>query len=346
MTVEEMDVLMLHQFHGPHPAHRVFGEAVGADYRHFETGDQIGGEEANLGSMLARLRTALDLDEYDVVIGEGTIPIYTLLFYKVFNNTQADVIPLIADETFLKIRTQKTHHLWKELLSHVFDTTLTGGIAVGSLARSWAAQYLRVPFEIVHPGIDASKYELLDGVKDDYDVGEQPTVLHVGTVSDREAVAKKNVLLLARTVSRQDVWQLHLVGAGHDEREYAILPDVHATGYLDELSAFAQEFASADVYVQPSNGDAFPVASLEAMLAGLPTIVSTMTGTRELVEPVDSNLVCEPTERGVQEAIEYVLSLESVEREEIGSRLRSSVEELTEQRQAERFKRSVESLLS
>lgn len=346
MTIEEMDVLLLHQFHQPHPAHRVFADAVGADYRHFETGEQIGGEKANLGSMFARLQTAFDLDEYDLVVGEGTIPTYTLLFYKALNNPQAAVVPLIADETFLKIRAQKSHHLWKGVLSHVFDATLTGAIAVGSLAQSWAAPYLSIPFEVVHPCIDASKYELLHGVKEGYDVSDRPTILHAGTVSDREAVVKKNVPTLARTVAGQDGWQLRLVGAGHDERKYATLPDVHATGYVEDLSTFAEEFATADVYVQPSNGDAFPVASLEAMLAGLPTIVSTRTGTREIVEPIDSNLVCEPSEQGVRAAIQYVLSLEPTEREEIGGRLRSSVEELTEQRQAERFKHSVESLLS
>lgn len=346
MTVADMNVLMLHQFHQPHPAHRVFGDAVGADYRHFETGEPVGGEEANPGSMLARLRTALDLEGYDVVIGEGTIPAYTLLFYKALNNPQAAVVPLIADETFLKIRGQRTHHVWKGLLSHVFEAGLTGAIAVGSLARSWAAPYLRVPFEVVYPCIDDSKYELLYGVKESYDVGDRATVLHAGTVSDREAVAKKNVSLLARTVAQRDGWELRLVGAGHDEREYATLPDVHATGYVEDPSAFAHEFASADVYVQPSNGDAFPVASLEAMLAGLPTVVSTRTGTRELVEPVDPTLVCEPNERGVRDAIRYVLSLAPTERKDIGRRLRSAVEELTEQRQAERFERSLRSLLS
>jgi len=43
------DVLVLHQFHEPHHAHRVFGDAVDADYRHFETGNEIGGPE-NLDS--------------------------------------------------------------------------------------------------------------------------------------------------------------------------------------------------------------------------------------------------------------------------------------------------------
>ena len=129
-------VLMLHQFHQPHSAHRVFGDAVGADYYHFETGQPIGGPEKNLNSMVARLCNAVSLDTYDVVIGEGTTPIYTLFYYKLFNNPRANVIPLIADETFMKIRSQRTHHVWKYLLSKPMNATMSGSVVVGDLCQS------------------------------------------------------------------------------------------------------------------------------------------------------------------------------------------------------------------
>ncbi len=356
---------MLHQFHQPHHAHRVFGDAVGADYRHFETGAEIGGPEANLDSMLARLRTAVDLESYDVVIGEGTTPIYTLLFYKLLNRWDARVVPLIADETFLKIRDQRTRHLWRHALGPVMSHVVSGAIAVGDLARSWARDYLDVPFEIVHPPIADAKYDALEPIgrglesvgsgSEEADAATasprtdgagtersaEPTrILHAGTVSDRAAVAKKNVDLLARVVASRSDWELRLLGSGHDEFAYSDLPGVEAIGYL-ELEAFASEFATADVYVQPSSGDAFPVASLEAMLAGLPTVVSTGTGTREIVEDVDPLLVRAPTARDIRWGIEYAQSLSPAERRERGAALRARVEPLTEERQAAAFRRAL-----
>ncbi len=378
---------MLHQFHQPHHAHRVFGDAVDADYRHFETGAEIGGPEANLDSMLARLQTAVDLESYDVVIGEGTTPIYTLLFYKLFNRWDARVVPLIADETFLKIRDQHTHRVWRHVLGPVMSRAVSGAIAVGDRARSWASRYLAVPFEIVHPPIADAKYEALEPIgrrvcsaadrvdresdaaatrTDGSGVGgatdesgpdpgatgsdssatgkgsrSEPTrILHAGTVSDRTAVAKKNVDLLARVVASRSDWTLRLLGSGHDQFDYSGHSGVEAPGYL-ELADFAAEFAAADVYVQASSGDAFPVATLEAMLAGLPTVVSTETGTRELVEDVDPLLVRAPTARDVRWGIEYARSLTADERRERGAALRERVTPLTESNQATEFRRAV-----
>ncbi len=374
---------MLHQFHRPHHAHRVFGDAVDADYRHFERGAEIGGPEANLDSMLARLRTAVDLEAYDVVIGEGTTPIYTLLFYKLLNRWDARVVPLIADETFLTIRSQHTHRVWRHVLGPVMSRAVSGAIAVGDLARSWASRYLAVPFEIVHPPIADAKYDALEPIgcrigssvdrvgrePDDAAAtrtngsgvaagpvadesgtdcavtgsnarGESVRILHAGTVSDRAAVAKKNVDLLARVVGARPDWTLRLLGSGHDQFDYSGCSGVETPGYL-ELEDFAAEFAAADVYVQPSSGDAFPVASLEAMLAGLPTVVSTETGTRELVEAVDPLLVRAPTARDVRWGIEYASSLSADERRERGDALRERVKPLTESNQAAAFRRAM-----
>lgn len=339
-------VLMLHQFHQPHPAHRVFGDAVGAEYYHFETGEPIGGPEANLNSMLARLRNAISLDSYDVVIGEGTTPIYTLLFYKLLNTPSADVIPLFADETFMKIRHQRTHHIWRHLLSKPMSAAMSGSIVVGELCQSWASKYLDIPFEVVHPPIAQSKYDLLEDVSPAYEIDDTMRILHAGTVSDRAAVRKKNSDVLAEAVSQREDWGLTLLGSGHTEYEYSGLRGVSAPGYLETLSAFTEEFSRAHVYVQPSTGDAFPVASLEGMLAGLPTVVSEGTGTKEIVEAVDPNLVCPPTVAGVQQALDYVRSLSSEERRARGMRLRKRVSDLTEQNQGARFASAIERLTS
>ena len=48
---------------------------------------------------------------------------------------------------------------------------------------------------------------------------------------------------------------------------------------------------SSSLYVHLGRGDAFPVSSMEAMLAGLPTIVSNQTGTKEIVKIVNKNLI-------------------------------------------------------
>lgn len=339
-------VLMLHQFHQPHPAHRVFGDAVNANYRHFETGESIGRAEENRDSMIDRLTNAISLEEYDVVIGEGTTPIYTLLFYKAFNNWDADVVPLIADETFLRISEQQTRHLWRHGVGQIISKTMSGTIAVSRLCREWASPYLDTEYHIVHPPIDTNKHRLLKGVNCSYEWNDSPRILHAGTVSDEIAVKKKNVDLLSHVVSGTGDWQLRLLGKGHDQFDYSSLSDVKALGYLEELTAFATEFERADIFVQPSSGDAFPVASLEAMLAGVPTIVSEKTGTKEVVESIDPNLVREPTYEDIRAGIEYVVGLNSSERKQIGKGLSQQVTDLTERNQADCFRNALQKIIS
>lgn len=337
---------MLHQFHQPHPAHQVFGDAVDADYRHFETGNPIGGAEENIESMLGRLTNAISLEEYDIVIGEGTTPIYTLLFYKVFNNWDTDVVPLIADETFLRISQQQTHYLWQNGIGQIMSELVSGVIAVSQLCESWANRYLDSEYHIVHPSIDKQKHGLLKDINQSYEVDSSAKVLHAGSVTDRFAVEKKNVDGLSKVVGERDDWQLRLLGKGHGEFDYSSLPSVTTVGYLEDLSEFAEEYRRADIFVQPSSGDAFPVASLEAMLAGIPTIVSEKTGTKEIVEGVDSNLVCDSSDTGIQSSIEYAIGLSVSERRRIGQELRSQVVGLTEHNQSKHFRRALTQITS
>lgn len=337
---------MLHQFHQPHPAHQVFGDAVDADYRHFETGNPIGGAEENIGSMLSRLTNAISLEEYDIVIGEGTTPIYTLLFYKVLNNWNTDIVPLIADETFLRISQQQTHYLWQNGIGQIMSELVSGVIAVSQLCESWASKYLDSEYYIVHPSIDKQKHSLLKDVNQSYEVDSSTKILHAGSVTDGLAVEKKNVDGLSKVVSERDDWQLRLLGKCHGEFDYSSLPGVTAVGYLEDLSEFAEEYRRADIFVQPSSGDAFPVASLEAMLAGIPTIVSEKTGTKEIVEGVDSNLVCDSSDTGIQSSIEYAIGLSVSERGRIGQELRNQVIELTEYNQSKHFRRALTQITS
>lgn len=335
------DVLMLYQFYDPHPAHKVFGDAVNAEYRHFETGAETGIKHENPGNMLARLKTAVDLDTYDIVIGEGTTTLYTLLFYKLAKRGGPQVVPLIADETFTLIQDQWTHHLWKNVLGPIMDSVIAGGIAVSELAKNWAQQYLSSPFSIVHPSISNTKYELLQGAKSDYTITGDIDALHTGTVARSGGMAKKNVSTLANAVGDEDGIHLNLIGKGHSDWGYAGPQNITDHGYIKILDDFMDQYREADVYVQPSVGDAFPVASLEAMLAGLPTIVTTDTGTKEIVESVDSHLVRSPTQEGIKAGINYVANLSEQDREQIGTALRDHVAQLTEDNQGSIFRREL-----
>ncbi|HWA60563.1 MAG TPA: glycosyltransferase, partial [Caulobacteraceae bacterium] len=62
------------------------------------------------------------------------------------------------------------------------------------------------------------------------------------------------------------------------------VPDGIFTGFLDGAD-LARAYASADLFLVPSDTETFGNVTLEAMASGLPTVCADATGSRSLVEP-------------------------------------------------------------
>lgn len=121
---------------------------------------------------------------------------------------------------------------------------------------------------------------------------ERPALLYVGRVS-----REKGLALLPRLQdvlrSRRFAHQLVVVGEGPMQRELAdACPDAVFTGPLGRDSV-AEAFASADVFVFPSETDTAGNVVLEAQSAGLPVIVSSRGGPKENLWHGLSGMVCE-----------------------------------------------------
>jgi glycosyltransferase involved in cell wall biosynthesis len=88
-----------------------------------------------------------------------------------------------------------------------------------------------------------------------------------------------------------------LVGTGDAEAELRALAAelgvaerVHFAGYVPR-ERIAERYAAADVFVLPSAAEGMSVATLEAMAAGLPTVVTRTGGVAELVAEGQSGLL-------------------------------------------------------
>jgi glycosyltransferase involved in cell wall biosynthesis len=94
-------------------------------------------------------------------------------------------------------------------------------------------------------------------------------------------------------------WELHVYGAGPDEQ--ALRQQARDLG-LDDTAIFRgmttnidAALASGSIYALPSREEGFPIAVMEAMAYGLPTVAfDCAPGIRELLEDEVSGLVVNP----------------------------------------------------
>jgi glycosyltransferase involved in cell wall biosynthesis len=138
-----------------------------------------------------------------------------------------------------------------------------------------------------------------------------------------------------------------IVGGQHEEhygdRYYRHLVSSYAdlrgrTSYCGEVRAteVTTYLASADVFVLPSRAEGMPNALIEAMAAGLPSVVSDIPAHRELIEDGVNGFLA-PDVRRFTEAIRRLLDDRELRRR-VGSRAARFVREhLTIQRSAERY---------
>ncbi|WP_339102589.1 glycosyltransferase family 4 protein [Haloterrigena salinisoli] len=331
------DRCLLYQNSDAHPAHRVFADAVGADRRHFETGrpPESGG---NTERIVDRLRTAGTLPAYDTVIAEGSAPLQTGLAYKL-RHPGTTLVYLAADETFYTLAERPTRYLWQGL-KPLSSRLLDGVIAVGRDAYRWGRPYLGdVPVAYVRPPIGDAKYERLASLSPN-SPRDPFTILSAGEAKPANGYDRlaRAVGRFARTVDA-DV-RLVVLGEGHEAEGYADRSHVLTPGFVD-LDTFADWFGRASVYVQSSRGDAFPVAALEGILSGTPTVVTEATGVRELLP---ERQVIPPTEAGLLAGLRDVFERSPAEREAAASEQRDLVSDLTESNQGKRFGAALEAL--
>jgi glycosyltransferase involved in cell wall biosynthesis len=115
--------------------------------------------------------------------------------------------------------------------------------------------------------------------------------------------------------------------------------------FYEDVRDLVPYLRGAALYIQCGRGDAFAVAVLEAMLAGLPAVVSDLTGAREAVAEVASWLVVPSDGDAVAAAVERYLALSLAEREALSRRARAVAAGFSEERALEAVRRGFEGLL-
>jgi glycosyltransferase involved in cell wall biosynthesis len=337
-----MNVLFIYA--GMHPAHKPFVDAVNADVYPAYCSNVNG-----FRRFVEAFRMAKKCPDYDVYLLEGGMPMFPMYIRKRIYRKDGIVVGLLADETFINLVERQPHYSFTETLIHRLSANvLDAAIAVSPFVKSYAEKVLNVPIEVVKPAIPEESYYNLGKVKPDL---EAKVIVSVG--QPRFSIGM-DVLVEQFRIARKEIPDLELwiVGKGHP-KEYERIEGVKVLGYVEDLS---EVFENASLFVHAGRCSAYPVATLEAMRAGLPVVVSNMTGTKEIVERVEEEFKKElgfnygdikfvqPLDR-IAKAILAYYSLDVEARRLLSKKYRKKSEEFGPGKRAKQFKEVFEELV-
>lgn len=341
MDLDRTNVVMLCT--DPHPAHRGFAEAIGAecvDFRHRSAGPAA-------GTLLEDVVNGLTYPDADVYLVEGSRPLYAALLAR--ERRDAKLVYLCADHGLYELGRGdfEGSSFGKSLVGRfgvpVVQAVARRGIDAVVAVSEFAAEFTRpfvdtgTPIRVAHPYVQPGTYDQLRDVSPSLD---GTTVV---TVARGDRYKGVDMLVDAWPAVRETHPDatLHVVGQGHPE-EYEATAGVRVRGFVEDLPAALSEAA---LYVQPSRMDTFPVATLEAMCAGLPPLVTRTTGTRSEAGPIDDSLVVEPDSSALAAGVTRYLERPIADRRDLSRRARDRGSAFDETTQTDAFEQAFRSLL-
>lgn len=299
-------------YYGPHPVHRAFAETIDAEFRYYH---QIDLATKTVNSFV----NGILLPEYKVYLTEGGAPMVPAAIAKILGKRGIN-INLLGDHTFLMIEytPDEMRHIYHPLVNFVHDISskyIDGGIAVSKMIKECVEKRLKVPIKIAYPFIEPNLYSELKKVTPNFSVNN---IISIGNgIFDKGMDLLLDAFLIVKNEIKDA--NLFLIGNNHP-KEWSKYDGVHVEGYVKDLIPY---FSQSSLYVQASRADAFPVASLEAMRAGIPTIVTEKTGTKEIIEQIDKNLVAPVDAKVLADKILDYFSMSKTEKIRISNQVRS-----------------------
>lgn len=326
-------------YYAPHPAHKNFAEAIDADFYPLLP-DESRPHSNGLVRMLEYVRSGMHFPRgYDNYLLEGGRTLVSAATFGLLND-DSNIILLNADETFVNIVEDLGHYGFGESYVHrlclkYIDGLMNVGEFVGKYAREAG---LSVPAKTVYPSVSESNYSKLSRTN--------PAIGSKNIVS--VAVGKPSVGfdILVEAFSRiresHPSSELHIAGRDHPSA-WNDRDGVTVHGWVKSLPGF---FKQGELSVHPGRSECFPVATLEPLCAGIPSVVSEMVGTKEVMGEIDEHLVTEVDITAVSRAIDWYFNQPESYREDMSNTASQLSKQFTEENCADRFRRQFEALVS
>jgi len=324
-------ILFVH-FQKPHPAHEGFAKAINADFLYYD--------RFNIKIRPKTFRFFINgifMPKYDVYLCEGGDPLIPVVSKKLFSS-RGKVIELIADETYimmtLGIPIKSRHH---NFIFKIISSRIDGAIAVSEFVKEEARKILECPIKVAYPYIEENMYEKLGHIYPDL---EGHNIISVAYSHSKNGM---DILVDAFKIVKKETpdAELWIIGKGYPEK-WNEIEGIHVTGFVDDLLPFLKK---ASLFVLVGRGQTFPVSTLESLRAGLPTIVSKYTGTKEVVGHLGREFVREINADDVAKGIIKYFDLSIEKKRKLSKQAKELSREFNKSDKCEEFKKQFKLIL-
>ena len=294
-------------YYDPHYFHAALAKALHAD---FYPAPKLRSEKSNIiTGGLSILKAVFTLPrDYDIYFCEGTYIIPALAKKLGLLRKDAKIVNILASPLLYYIKTGIIKGIRKKFaISLLKEVDLL--VCVGKMEHDLLKEIIPnaksiVTYTFVRPEMrkklmaKRNVYPNLNGHK----------ILTIGTNSAYYKGIDMVFEAFKIIKKRFPDAELNIVGSMPDLNKYVDCnyEGVHCLGYVKDLVKVIKE---SSVYVHMGRGDTFPASALEAMLSGLPTIVSNTTGTKDIIEKINKNIVSKLNANDLSNRIGYYFNL-------------------------------------
>ena len=248
---------------------------------------------------------------------------------------QMDLLTMhgVPHKTWIREARRKPLSLFDRSMAWVEKKGITGSrmpmiLPVSTLVKDELLKLYDIPeskVRVIHPGVSTDRFSALNRESCRYEIRQRHglsqsdvVVLFVGMNFEikRLDLVVKGVADLVVRGNRNSNLKLLVVGKGRKERYLTLARDLTIAGrvsFVGVTQEVEKYYLASDIFVMPSRFDTFGLAVLEAMMAGLPVIITRRVGARDLIDSGVQGFVLpeEPSTLDLSEKLEFLVEEEN-----------------------------------
>ncbi len=282
---------------------------------------------------------------YDVIFSEGPHFVVGLQKWMKILKPRKKTIALLDNETLYFIdkgvySASTTKHLIA--LIKTYDGIISAGKMEVELAQKYAAP--KTIIKQIFNGVNDSRLKVLLSINT---VLTGYNIVFIGNIGAGWRAWYKGVDLLLESFElayeKNPLLHLQLIGTWDinyfNEQVNKFAPkskvNIECVGFTNDLDKY---LCNAGLYLHPARGEAWGISVTEAMAAGIMPIVSCDTGSKEVVEKVDSSYILELNKNDISSKILEHFNLSEHERKRLSDKCKQIAVDYSESKSIECFK--------